>query len=152
MRFEIALAYWQLELPVDIPAAAEEALAAGQDSPTLRILAGLTNGDRSEVAPLVQSVSRELRASLPTRPQAVLAIARSLAKGIIRGELDPYQGARQISDVSNEAEVGHALDAFIYDASEIDDLLAMPSSMDRDKRIAAFEADIVNAARDLAAS
>jgi hypothetical protein len=152
MNRELVMAYWQLDLPVDVTSAAAKALADGLDSPALRILAGLAGAERADIAPVLRQAAQELGMDPPTELQAALTIARSIARGIVSAEIAPYEGARRIWEVSHEADLGHRLDAFIYDASSIDDLRVLPPSAERDKRIALFEADIANAAHSLASS
>jgi hypothetical protein len=84
-------------LPAErLPAAAADALEAGLDSPSLRQLAGADDDDTESIRNLFNKSLNELGVPLPSPSEAALSIARRIAGDIVRGKIDPYEGARQI--------------------------------------------------------
>jgi hypothetical protein len=63
----------------DIPDVAAELLAAGTDTPTTRVLAGLVGSELSEAHELFVRLLSGLGRTAPTRDQAATSIARGLA-------------------------------------------------------------------------
>jgi hypothetical protein len=80
----------------DLPAAAADALEAGYDSPSLRQLAGADGADFESVRNLFSQSLDELGIPIPSPAEAGLASARRIAGRIVRGEVAPYDGAKQI--------------------------------------------------------
>jgi len=87
-------------------------------------------------------VLSELNVAVPSRREAVMRLARKIAKGILVGTTGAYLGAKQIWDLTLRAsdEDLPELDSFVYAASEWED---------RPEDRVAFEEGIVAAARDL---
>lgn len=112
-----------LLLAESLPAVACQALEDGLDSPSLRILAGLTPIEVGEARALFGRVLAELKVLPPSDRQAVLLLARQAASEILSGALTPYQGARAIWQLcgASRAEIFPELDPFIYAASEWED-------------------------------
>jgi len=131
-----------LILSEDLSKAAADALGVGCDSPALRVLAGLTEGEADESKALFDRVLDELSVPKPTKREAVLHLARETAKGITIGDVAPYEGAKQIWELSLILPEEHfaEFDPFVYAASEWEDRL-------EDRRV--FEDGIVAAARGL---
>lgn len=128
--------------PEDLPNAAADALENGLDSQALRILAALTPSEAGDAAAMFARALTELNIPRPDTRDAVMCLARDIARAVLRGILTPYEGANQISDLSLHLENGssHALDPFVYASSEWED-------RPQDRR--AFEDGIKAAARDL---
>jgi hypothetical protein len=63
----------------DIPDVAAELLAAGTDTPTVRVLAGLVGQELSQAHELFVRMLSELGRTAPTRDQAATTMARDLA-------------------------------------------------------------------------
>ena len=63
---------------------AVDALSAGADSPSLRILAGLDPpGDTGEVVDYARKALRELNVAIPTGEAALMAFVREIVSGIV---------------------------------------------------------------------
>jgi hypothetical protein len=106
----------------ELPEVAGIALTVGHDGPALRELAGELDPSRSEVSSLVERALRELGAPQLTRADAAVVLAARVAARIVDGSVEPYDGAKQIWCLGRDVpEVGHALDPFIYWASEFED-------------------------------
>ena len=118
------------------------ALEDGCDSPSLRILAGLTVAEADEARELFEHVLVELNSELPSKRDAVMRLARETAKGILSGTVAPCEGAKQIWELSLliPNENLPELDSFIYAASEWED-------RPKDRKV--FEDGIVAAAVEL---
>ncbi len=150
----LSFVQWQLGLlgSEDLPAVATAVLERGVDSPSLRILAGLSRPTASEASPIVDGVAEELRLDLPvSNRDAVLLAARGIAERIVSGEIPAYEGARRIWSLWNDDDYPDELLPFVGEASQIDDYLAeRVKDPDRyDAWIAAAQAGIVDAAREL---
>lgn len=141
---ELAAAKMALGLisPEDLPSVAVDALEDGCDSSSLRILAGLTKAEIGEARQLFDRLLAELHVPRVSRREAVERLARESAKEILSGEISPYQGAKRIWQLSLCLHEEHLpdLDSFVYGASEWED---------RPEDRHAFEAGIVDAAREL---
>ena len=106
----------------ELPDVASIALTVGHEGPALRELAGEIDPSRSDVSSLVDRVLRELGAPQLTRADAAVVLATRVAARIVDGSVEPYDGAKRIWHLAREVpEVGHALDPFIYWASEFED-------------------------------
>ncbi len=150
----VVFVQWQLGLlrSDELPAKAVAALEEGVDSPSLRILAGLSEPTGSEAGPIVARIAEELGLRLPdSKRDALLLAARSVAERIVSGEVPAYEGARRIWSLWSDADYPDELLTFVGEASQIDDYIAErprdPGSYD--KWIAEAEASIVDAARNL---
>jgi hypothetical protein len=119
-----AIDAWVLRLldPALLPPVAMNALVAGQDSPSLRLLAGLQSNEADRATGLFVDALQELSVLVPSPSDAALSHSRCVAALIVGGTISPREGAYRIWDVS--LAVGdssfHALDPFIYLASEYD--------------------------------
>ncbi|MDQ6772224.1 MAG: hypothetical protein M3024_04430 [Candidatus Dormibacteraeota bacterium] len=106
--------------PEELPGTAAAALGDGCDSPSLRALAGLADGEIEEVNSLFEMALAEVELSLPTAREAAMALARDIASKVLEGVTTPYRGAKQIWEISMRLPDEHLpqLDTFIYGASE----------------------------------
>ena len=153
IQFRLALAQWRLGRlrSAELPALAGAALDRGLDSPALRQLAGLPASIDYEAVDLLRQVARELDIPIPDEREALLALARSIARQIVDGDVPPYDGARQIWGLCG-GDYPEELLAFVDAASDMDDFmlhkLAKPDQYE--PLIAACEADIRRAAQQLA--
>ena len=114
------------------------ALEDGCDSPSLRILAGLTAAEAGEARALFERALAEIRSEVPSKHDAVMRLARDIANGILSGMVAPGEGAKQLWDLSLRVPDEHLpeLDSFVYAASEWEDCPV-------------FEEGVVAAAREL---
>ena len=105
-----------------MPAIACEALADGFDSPSLTALAGEIEPVMSSIGPLFEAALRELGIPVPTKREAAIRIARSVAVRIVSGELAPYEGARRIwQQVELPLQEAGEVNVFLDLASEYPD-------------------------------
>src|SRR6267142_1228373 len=153
----VSVAQWQLGLlrSEELPGLDAAALETGVDSPSLRIVAGLSAPTGSELAPLIARVADELKLDLPNaKRDIILLAARGIAERIISGEVPPYDGARQIWSLWDDADYPDELVPFVGEASQIDDYIAtrVRDPATYDKWIANAEAGILDAARNLVRS
>ena len=83
----------------------------------------------------------ELGLEVPSKRDAVMHLAREIAKGILAGTTEAYFGAKRIWDLTLRAssEELPELDSFVYAASEWED---------RPEDRVTFEEGIIAAARD----
>ena len=118
------------------------ALEDGCDSPSLRILAGLTAIEADEARAMFDRALAELHSAVPSKRDAARCLARETAKEILSGTVAPYEGAKQIWELSLRIPDEHLpeLDSFVYAASEWDD-------RPEDRHI--FEEGVAAAAREL---
>lgn len=118
------------------------ALEDGCDSPSLRILAGLTAAEADEARAMFDRALVELHGAVPSKRDAVRCLARETAKEILSGTMAPYEGAKQIWELSLRIpdENLPELDSFVYAASEWED-------RPEDRHV--FEEGIAAAAREL---
>jgi hypothetical protein len=105
---------------MDLSAAAARALEDGFDSASLRILAGSTALEPDEAGAMFERSLAEIGVPKPSKRDAVMRLARDVANGILSGATAPYQGAKEIWELSLRIpEEGLAeLDSFVYAASE----------------------------------
>ena len=124
-RLEAAASKVALDLlrSEDIADVAVLALEDGCDSPSLRILAGLTAAEADEARALFDRALSELRRAMPSKREAVLCLARETAKGILSGTIAPYEGGKQIWELCLRVPDANLseLDSFVYAASEWED-------------------------------
>lgn len=131
-----------LLLSTDLPNAAARALEDGCDSTSLRILAGLTATEVEDARRIFDRALVELSVPKPTKRDAVMRLAQETAKLILIGTTEPFEGAKEIWDLSLHLSPENLseFDTFVYAASEWED---RPD----DRQI--FEHGIVAAAADL---
>ena len=150
----LAQARWLLGLlyPEQVPAFACSALEAGFDSPSLRLLAGESQPTRAAIAPIVESVFRELGIPPLDEEEAKLVVGRDWAARIVAGATSPYEGAKAIwRECCDLDPPRHRLDVFLSLASEHEDFrFAQLSAPDRyEDEIRETEEKIVEEARRL---
>lgn len=117
-------------------------LEAGCDSPSLRLLAGLTAAESAQAWAMFDRALSELCVNLPSKCEAVRSLAHETAQRIQSGAISAYEGARQIWDLALSAPDEHfpELDPFVYAASEWED---------RPEERQFFEKEIESAASEL---
>lgn len=131
----------------ELPLAAADALEAGLDSPSLRMLAGLTSDEsHREAFVLFERALNELDLQKPTKNQAVLILAREIARNILDKSVGVYEGAKHIYDLqslgsytANDDNLD-VLDQFIYCDCEWES---------REGEAGTFDAEIIEAAKEL---
>jgi hypothetical protein len=82
----------------DLPSFAVQALADGYDSPTLFQLAGAEGSDTEHLRRLFSRAITELGITLPSPMEAGLSTAESIAENVLKGKVEPYEGAKLIWD------------------------------------------------------
>ncbi|MDP5228204.1 MULTISPECIES: hypothetical protein [Arthrobacter] len=82
--------------PHELPDVATELLVMGYDSPTLRELAGLPPGDRSDAAELWEAAREELGFRPETDEEAARFLLRHWAQEIAEGRLEVVPGSRRM--------------------------------------------------------
>lgn len=99
------------------------AMLDGCDSPALRILAGLRPEEAHEARALFEQTLAELNIPKPSERDAVMHLAREVAKRILSGATTPYEGATEIWDLTHCLEDPRTseLDGFVYAWSEWED-------------------------------
>ena len=97
MNMEVITARWVLDLlpSEEIPKVATEALVEGFDTPSLRIIAGISNPVLSEIKPIFEKALQELQIAKSSREEAALILSRHYAQQIINGIITPYEGASE---------------------------------------------------------
>ena len=90
--------------PEQVPDVCTHLLAAGFDTPSLRVLANLTRAELERVAELLPNLFREMGMGQPTLIQAAWRIAQNAARDILAGRVTPYEGARTIGDFGSRFE------------------------------------------------
>jgi hypothetical protein len=96
---QFAAVYFSLEMlnSDDLMRIAVEALVAGYDSPTLRILAGENErAGFAELYPLFKRSLKELQIDIPSEDEAMRQLARYYAEQVTEGEVTPYDGAANL--------------------------------------------------------
>jgi len=98
MKLNAAINAYVLEqiLTDDLPDVAAGALVDGHESESLRELADSARSDSGEIRRLFCKALGELGLPMPSRQEAGLATARSIAKDVVDGRMNPYDGARTI--------------------------------------------------------
>lgn len=124
--WDVGLAVWALGLldPGRLPALAMRGLEDGLDSPSLRRLAGADVAEVRSAGELFAAALEEIGAVPPAPAGAAKQVGYDVAGRIIRGDVDPFDGARFLSLVAREASKlrpFHELDTFVYADSEVDD-------------------------------
>lgn len=124
MDIERAEALWRLgQLPVgDLQQVALDALAAGYYGPALVELAQFQYATRRDLGDLFQRALSEMDRLPISERQAGLRIAKSIAVKVLAGQIDPYEGAREIwQGVWEQAGRPAELTPFVGLASEYED-------------------------------
>jgi len=83
---------------------AVQELVRGKDSPNLRILAGLSGDDRSEVMLYLERALQELKVKWPEHRSCLLQYCRRVARRIVAGKITPGEGYNLIYEVILELE------------------------------------------------
>jgi hypothetical protein len=135
----IAKAVLGLNFREDLPSIAVSALESGLDSPSLRVLAGLTPLDLDDAWTLFEGALSELQMPAMSQREAAELLAREAAKELLRGAISPYEGAKGIWRLSLllSGEDLSTFDPFIYAASEWEDRPEDRSEFDKEIREAA---------------
>jgi hypothetical protein len=110
-------------LPVDqITDVAELAVERGFDTPILRQLAGIEDGDPAPRDDALIAALQRAGAPLPTIAAAAEQMARAVSARIVARQIDPMTGAAWLAGLSGRT-FGHTkiLDPFVYADSEFDD-------------------------------
>lgn len=100
MRWEGAEAQWSINraIIISLPDLAVEAMQAGWDSPSLRVLAGMSmHDDARDLRDTFLSAVRELGRELPGQNDAAERLMRLYSLAIVHEEIRPYDGARLIA-------------------------------------------------------
>ena len=143
LRRARARALLRMLTPEQMPTWAMCALTDGYDSPSLSELAGLDHADPRDVRDIFTAALDELGAPTLDEDQARLEMARAWAHAAVEGTMTPYEAARRIWwEASSPMDHPAALVRFVGLASEWED--------DPEHR-AAYDAEIIQAARDLLA-
>lgn len=97
-EFDVAVGGWRLgELVAEhLPSSAIEALSAGCDSPSLRMLAGMEGSGWSEVEPVLTRVFEERGRALPAEDEALKWVADDVVRRMVAGELEPRVAAERL--------------------------------------------------------
>jgi len=85
--------------PESVPGICTDLLLAGYDSPSLRVLAGLTNAELERVRELLPQLFNELGLEQPTAVAAAWRVAQETARELLADRLAPYDAARSIGDL-----------------------------------------------------
>jgi hypothetical protein len=100
-----------LLLPANLPRVATEGLAAGHHGDTLYRLAALLGEPQELVLSTVaripnvsERVINELGAPPRSQQKAVWTLARSLARATVDGELEPREGASELTSLARAAD------------------------------------------------
>jgi hypothetical protein len=80
----------------DLPAIATAALTAGEDSPSLRELAGTAPSDYQTARDLLLSTADELNIAVPTPEEAWWSCAREWALDMVEGQRTPHEASSLI--------------------------------------------------------
>jgi hypothetical protein len=101
----------------DMPTIAWDALEAGLDGRAIRRLAALEHPTYFEGMEILPRVMQELKLSQITREDAVLRIARRIAKEILISNDDPLQHLRDFESLWIRADYPHEISALgtLYD-------------------------------------
>lgn len=98
MDWKLRLAQLEFEvLGIEaFPALAVEALIEGEDTPALRILAGLEGGYEYEIRKYLADFLKETGIKVPEREEAVLLVIRSILDEVIDRKIAPFAGMKRI--------------------------------------------------------
>jgi hypothetical protein len=118
-----------------VPGICTDLLVDGYDTPSLRVLAGLTATDGQEVRELLPRVFHEMGMEEPSPIQAAWFLAQSTARDIVSGTVAPSDGARAIGDLGSTFDpLWPSLSIFIGLSSEWDDHPQQRQAYDSDIR------------------
>lgn len=121
-ELQFAAAKWALSVggTESLSDSASTALVDGCDSPSLRRLASLSSVADVEVACLFEAALAELCIAVPNPHEAVMMLSYDLANRIVSGTIAPYEGAKQIWELTLRVPQGRfsQFDSFVYAASE----------------------------------
>jgi hypothetical protein len=95
-KLEIARLEFGLRRIESIPELACDALQEGQDTPSLRILAGLNGSDTDDTREYMKRAVEELGIVYPTLEESGWEVIRYFIDGMISGEVDPVDALRTI--------------------------------------------------------
>ena len=146
---EVAASWWALGLlfAEDLIGVAQQALGEGCDSPSLQALAALYTDQVDEARGLFEEALIELGVPQPSTRDAVMRLAREVAKDIMSNAISPETGAKRVASLVRAAPDSVAnyveLHTFLYAASEWED-------RPEDRHV--FEAGVVAAAKMIVAS
>ena len=137
LRFAAVRREFDLLLSSELPALATLALASGLDSGNLRRLAGELNPSWADSGGLFEGVLRDFAIPIPARREAGVALARYYAEQILKGEVTPYEGARNIwwqvaNEFVDDPEIWESLVNFVGLASEWEDHAAGREEYERE--------------------
>ncbi len=143
---ELVAANYALDLmaATELVAFAREALWNDLSSPSLDLLALLQPVEFRDAGDLFVAALEELGIAIPSRPEAVMRLARAIATEMVRGETSPYDGTAEIAGLSYLVfHHGYPLELqpFVYAEDEWDE---RPEDADF------FVGLVMPAARDLA--
>ena len=142
-------ARWQLHeiLPEDVPAAARALLEAGFDTPSLRVLAGLTSPTSADLHPWIDRYFSEAGLPTITDDEARWRHVRGTAHGIVTGAITPREGATVLWHLCTDLGLPESLHRFVYLAADYGE-----GPEDSDTEAAWFDAEIIKGARELLAT
>jgi hypothetical protein len=97
-KLELAKSLFGFRSAESFPEVATEALAEGADTPSLRILAGLTpvENDNDEMRKYLQKSLHELSLDWPSEEEAAWLLLRYYIDEIIDGRINPHEGLHTI--------------------------------------------------------
>jgi hypothetical protein len=101
MDLQTATAYRRMGILAreDLPDIATEALLRGEDTESLRLLAGLTPVETDQAWDLFDRAVEELRLDLPDDLAAARVVTASIARQASTGEIGLHDGIRRLSAV-----------------------------------------------------
>jgi hypothetical protein len=120
MTLSIFQAKWQLGLlrSDEVPAGATALLAAGDESPALIELAGLTLPDHWDVAPLVQRAFEEAGLATISDNVARWRLVYQTAREIIDRRVTPLAGATTLWHLASDLGLPEEISYFVYLAAD----------------------------------
>jgi hypothetical protein len=125
--------------PEELPSIAADALVAGVDSPSLRLVAGTPTREYQDARELFIAAANELRLPVPTPEEARWCRVREWAQAMVDGSVSPYEASRRIWGQGwDELGRPESLTAFVGLASEWED---------DEPRRSQYEDAMLNAAR-----
>ncbi len=150
----MVVARWKLGtlVPERIPDIACRALEQGLDTPTLCVLAAMSEPTLRDIDGALQDLICELSLDDPNATVAGMSIAKQYAAQIMAGDLAPYDGACRIwHEVYRHSGEPDELYDFVSAASEIEDYRFVRDGAPAayDERIAECEAVIRDRAQVL---
>jgi hypothetical protein len=142
ISFNVARALWTLHRLQSelLPDVAANLLEQGQDTPTIRLLAGLVRPTAREVEPLFATVINEMKLQPLCDHEAALIVAKHIAQETLVGNLSPLDCASRIAGLCTLVNYAEPFSEFMH----LEDLWqCMPESR------SGIEADIIKAANEL---